>query len=451
MNNNNGLNGEVLGSVNTTNPIDNLQSEPIPETLETLNPNPVGEDNSVSNNMGNNINSNVLSGVNPPNDTGLVMDSSLNNPSPSQVVEPQVQPSPTPVEPAYTNMQNINPMPGFENTSTIGTTPPVSLEAEKKPKNKNKNNKTLFVVIIIIVLFGIGIGVYYVLKYTDLLNTSPQIVINTIDKEIDLGGNLSTSVADYATVSGTDITHCAVDVTNVDVKKVGDYSYEVTCGELRKKGKISVVDNKELEITLKKVSKVKGNTIEAKEFIENPVVGYTYEFVDKETVTGYLNGEAGTYKVAIKVTNGSKTKEVEGELIISAYAIRGYYTCTSNSQVLSQESASMTVSEKFALLDDGNNGFGNIATETYTFKYSDEMKYSDYLAKYNTDGKIVINNITGTATFDDTNMTITITNDRTKEDLISEYGEENIKNYTSIKNYFQTTLGYSCEYTQSNN
>ena len=106
----------------------------------------------------------------------------------------------------------------------------------------------------------------------------------------------------------------------------------------------------------------------------------------------------------------------------------------------------MIVSEKFAISDGGGNSFGNVAMEEYTFKFSDETEYTNYVAKYKTDGSITLNNITGKTIFDDENLTITITNDLDSENVINEYGKDNMTNYGSIKGYFETTLGYSCGY-----
>lgn len=433
-NNNNGLNGEVLGNVSNTNNLNN-PVPPEPETLETLDVNTEMPSNTV-NTMASNpdvINTNNLSGQ------------SLMQESTSSVVTPEVNPTPVTPEPAYTNPQTINPMPGFENSSQIGTTPPISLEPEKKPQKK-KTNKTLFVIIIIVLLFGIGFGTYYVLKYTDLLNNTPKIIINAKDLEVNMGDNLSTNISDFADVTGTDIKNCNLNVLDVDTNVAGTYSYQVTCGEIYKKGTITVVDNTELVVETKKVYKVKGDTVEAKEFVSNPNDTYTYEFVDQNSVEANLNGTVGTYQVKIKATSGSKTLEVDAEMIILEHKIKGYLTCQSNEQNLANSSTKKVVQQRFAIADDGNSGFGKVAAEIYVFKFADETEYANYLATYKTEGTLTIDNVTGDVKFDDEALTITISNDKSDTDVINKYGANNMENYGSIRKYFMDTLGYECTY-----
>ena len=456
---NNNLNGTVLGNVDNNS---TLNSNPMPnETVETLD---------------GGINSTIMAGsqvmesgvmqpnpeplqqqgqptqstffTNPPvNDINNV-DNTVNNtvsvnPEP-MIMEPAPQIESTP---AYTNPQSINPspMPGFENSGTIGTTPPISLEPEKQPKKKT--NKTLFVIVILIVLAGVGFGTYYVLNYTDLLNHKSQITIEPKNLEHNIGETLSTNITDYATITGTDSRNCSLDIKDVDVTKEGTYLYKVTCGETIKNGNITVVDNTELVVETETVYKTKGETLEAKEFALDEDSTLTYEFINPEIIDGLINGGVATHTVKIKVTAQSgKTTEVEGTLVITEYPIKGYLTCTSNEQNITGSNAKMTVSNKFAIVNDGNNGYGNIASEIYTFKYTDETEYTNLLATYKTDNKITINNVTGKTSFDDSTLTITMINDLDNNNLVAQYGEANLKTYGTIMSYFRTTLGYKCSY-----
>ena len=115
----------------------------------------------------------------------------------------------------------------------------------------------------------------------------------------------------------------------------------------------------------------------------------------------------------------------------------------------------MIVSEKFALLDGSTvaNAFGNVTYEIYEFTFSDEQEFNKMLDEYNNNGTVTINNVSGKTEIDETKKTITITNLRKNEEVIAEYGEENLTNYSTIKKYFsgdQATntqgLGYECKY-----
>lgn len=454
MNNNdasNNLNGTVLGNVNNTTT--NTQV-PMDNNIETLD---IGiSSEPVVNNQVSNANAGEGQSTyfaNPPiNDNNISSDMGqsqvvMNEPTPaSQVIEP----TPQVIEPmpAYTNPQaiNQNPMSGFENPNVIGTTPPISLEPEKQPQKKKGSNKILFVIIILIVLAGVGFGTYYILNYTDLINKAEQVKITTNDLEISMGEELSTTISDYATIAGTDAKNCSLNTVNVDTTKEGIYEYTVTCGETIKTGKITVVDNTEVTIETKEVYKVKGEALEAQEFIINEMENATYEFVDAEKVNALLTGEPGTYTIKIKVIKDNKTIEVEGNLILLEHAIKGYLTCSSNEQNVENVNAKMTVAEKFAISDDGNNGYGKITYEIYKFKFTDETEYASYLASYKTENSVTLNNITGDASFDDDTLTISILNEKSYDTVISEYGEANMVSYQTISKYFKQTLGYQCIY-----
>lgn len=426
-NDNNNLNGQVLGSVDNSNNLSNNTNEI--DSLETLD---------ISNNQSTSFmhTSNVIEENSQVLDGPTVMQT----PNQSNVINTQ----PTSPEPAYTNPQTINSTPGFESTA-IGTTPPISLEPEQQPKNK-KGNKTIFVVIVIVLLFGVGFGTYYVLNYTDLLSNKAKIEIETKNIEVNVGDTLSTNITNYANISGTDVRNCLLDTKDVDVKKEGTYTYKITCGDIYKNGKVTVIDNRELEIKTEKVYKVKGEALDVKEFIVNPNSTYNYEIVNKEEINNYLNSNVGNYQVKIKVTSGTKVKEVEETLVILEHKIVGYLTCTSKEQNVSNSSAKKTIKEKFAIAGDGKFSFGKVANEIYEFKFTDETEYSNYLAKYKADNTIVIDNVTGKVEFDNSNLIITITNELSDTELNSRYGENTIVNYSSIKKYFIDTLGYECPY-----
>lgn len=408
-NSNNDYNGQVLGSLN--NNIVNMPPDGI-ETLEL--------------------------------DDNMVNSSSLNNNMSNLTANVENNVSVTP-EPAYTNPKTINLTSAFENSKTIGTTPPISLEPEKKFRKK-KNNKTLFVIIVIILLFGVGFGTYYILKYTNLLNSKSKIEINIKNLEINVEDELSTNITDYADIYGTDVKNCVLSTKDVDVNVEGIYTFDITCGDINKKGEIKVIDNKELEVETEKVYKVKGDTINANEFILNPKNNYNYEILNKEEVDSYLNSNPGKYQVKIKVTKGTRVKEIEETLVILEYKINGYLICSSKEQNLNDSSTKKVVSNKFVLLNDSNFSFSNIAYETYEFKFFDEMEYTSYLAKYKTDGSIIIDNVTGEVEFNNDSLIISITNELNEDEIKEKFNGNNLPNYSSIKRYFINTLGYDCTY-----
>lgn len=356
--------------------------------------------------------------------------------------------TPNQVPPAYTNPQTINPnpMPGFESSNMIGATPPISLEPEKKPKKKV--NKTMFVVIIIVVLFALGFGVYYILRYTNLLKPSnTQVSIETNDLEYSVGDTLSSNIDDYAKIEGTDSKNCTIDTLSIDMTKSGRYEYTVTCGETHAKGYVTVVDNGKLEVALKTVYIAKNSIINATDFLEESSENLTVSFVDEEKVKSNLT-TPGTYEVALKIMNENKKENTStAKLVVLEYAIGGYENCTSNAQNVSNTSAQMTVTERFAIYSNSNFGFAGLSFEEYNFKFTDETEYANLVAKYNTDKSITINNVTSEKPiFNNDELIITFTKERSKEDVINEFGESNMATYGTIHTYFKNTLGYTCVY-----
>lgn len=357
-------------------------------------------------------------------------------------------------ESSYTSPQNISPMPSIENFQTYGTIPPNNDNEVKYVKNKN-GNKTLFVLIVIILLFGVGFGTYYILKYTDLLNKPVKITVK--DVKVNVNTELPVDLNSYATIENVSPSDCKV--LNalyeplseiVDIEKEGTYTFIVVCNvnneEYKERGVLTVVDNTELIVETRSVYKTKDEEITAREFIVDENEDYNVEFVSESELSDAIAKGSGLYDLKIRVSNGKKTTEVIGKLTIMDYKIKGYLTCYSKKQNVGVSSTHFVLEEKFAIVADNNNGFGGISEETYTYTFSDEIEYSRYLEDYKRNGEITINNTSGAAKFDDNNLTITITREREKSEVISAYGEDVMKNYGSIRNYFTNTLGYTCYY-----
>ncbi len=444
-NQNNGATNMGQNNLNNPNVVESLDVGS-PSTNPSVNPNlgvasptgtffnnaPVDNNQNLNSNVNNNVNENVNNGV------------SLNN----NVNEQMPQPTPATQDPtpAFTNPQTIGagPVPGFTDPNSIGTTPPISLEKEKKPKKKG--NKIIFIILILVLLAGVGFGTYYVLNYTDLITKhTVQTNIVTKDIEIMVGEELSSNISDYAEITGTASSNCQVNKGNIDTNKAGVYEFVVICGDTKKTGKINVINNPEVEVNIKKVFKSKNATLEAKEFAQDENDGLNYEFVDSDSVQNILEGEPGTYTIKLKVSNETTSKEVDAELVILEYEIKGYLTCTSKAETIADVNAEMVVSERFGIANADGNLFAGLAYEIHTFKFNDETQYADYLAKYNTDKSLTLNNVSGIPVFDNENKTITYTRERDREDVVNEYKEENVATYGALKSYFKSPE-YSCTY-----
>ena len=349
---------------------------------------------------------------------------------------------------AFTSINAIEQNSSNQNfEGSIGTNPPISLEKEKQPKKKG--NKTLFIVVVILLLLAVALGTYYILNYTDLLSKKESITINTNNLTISLGDSISNNINDYASINGTNSSNCTLDTSNVDITKAGIYKYTITCSNKTKEGSIVVVDDKPINVETKTVYVASNDTVEAKDFIKTTDDNLTYEFVNKDEVNAILNGDLGTYLVKIKaVSSSGKETEVEAKLVKLQYKIKGYLVCKAPNQNVTNPTVDTIY--RFAIVDDGNNGFGNIVLENNTFRYSNEDEYSKIVSEYNTNGSVTINNVTGNTEFDDSNLTVIISNESDGNSLKEKYGANNFATYSTIRNYYITNLGYECSYEKAN-
>ncbi len=487
MNENNNFNGTVLGSVGET-PNMGMGPNPNMESLEQPMPSPtpvspspmpgngpevgsIPNPSPISNGLGANpsVGPEQVGSVGPMGEMGPVNPagpgpvgpnpaSSQNVPpvspepvSPTPVAPEPVVPTPTPMpEPAYTNPSNIpgpGSMPGFESSSTIGTTPPLSLEPEGQPPKKT--NKTLFVVIVIVVLAAVGFGTFYVLKYTNLLNNKvAKISIVPKNVELEVGAEIPNNNSDYATITGTDIASCTIDKTKIDITKAGEYEFTITCGETHRTGKVTVLES--LNVTLKQVVKSINETLEPSEFVEN-ANGLTVTFVNEEEVKANLQAK-GTYPVKLKVQNSAgQEKEVEGELVVNEYTVKGYLVCSTAPQSVTSINAQKVTAERFAIADingTNSNDFADIAYEEVTYTYTNDVDYQNLKTKYQTDKTITIEDLSGEATFDDTSKSITFSKNVERAELETKYGQDNITKYSTLRSYFEGQ-SYTCIYRKA--
>ena len=235
----------------------------------------------------------------------------------------------------------------------------------------------------------------------------------------------------------------------------GVYKYTITCGNVSKNGIITVVDNSEIIVQTKTVYKSKGQTLQPSEFIAMTDENLTYEFVSQDDVNSALENTTGTYSVALKVSNGSKEIEVTAKLIMLENPVKGYVTCKSNPQTVDSISASKVVAEEFGILDDSDTSYAGFGNEITTFTITDSTIYDDFVKTYEKEGSVTIDGVTGITKFtknDDGTSEIEITTELDNSKVLSDYGEDNMKNYGSIVKYFGKTangLGYSCTYRKA--
>ncbi len=371
-----------------------------------------------------------------------------------EVPETLVTPTAKPVsnQPAYTNPQTIQPMPGFDSSSVVGTTPPISLESDKKPKKGG--NKVLFIILILVLLALIGGGVYFLLS-SNVLSGGNKAKIETLDFEANLGEELPSEMEKYAKITGTNATNCEKDISEVNINKEGIYEFVVTCGNTKRKGKITIIDNRPLEITPVTVYKIAGEKADAKDFAISDYDNITYEFVDPNEVTSKLS-TPGVHDITIKASNSSgKTSDFTSKLVVTQYSIKARYNCIINTSDISNPTGSKTVSYRFSISDSETelNVYGGLTQEITKYIITSVDDYNNLRNNFNEEKSVTIDGITANysdVTFDDNERSITIiTKIFDNNELYTTYGEDNIKNYLAIVKYFGTEgLGYTCSVIQ---
>mgnify|MGYP005802060627 CR=1 FL=1 len=422
-NNTEGLNAVSLGSVNSSNggsvppvpPIENLDTEMVNEPSVSAPNNGIPSNGTFTS---------PLESVAPVEPVSPVSDSLNNGASVSPV--------------NYDIPQTIN---NFDTTpvfNDIGTVPPISDGPIPDPnvnfessKPKKKQNKLIFVIIIVLLIAAVGVGVYI------FLNVSNQPSVSVILKEvnIELGGEVSTNIDDYATFTGINSANCSLDTSNITDTSVlnAEYSFSITCNNSTYTGTAKVVDTVAPEVTMKEVTVQAGAEVRPGDFIDvcTEATECSYAFRDEEQVIGYV-AEAGTYEdVEIVVTDSSGNETtVMGTLIVTDEAVpTNYMVCSLNNEAIRIGLISGSLS-------------GNVV-RTYTFTFENEDSYNSFKSSNLNSTEVTYENVTGTPSFDDATLTLTLTQELTKEQLDQESGTTIPTSYGELRSYFGP-LGYTC-------
>ena len=96
------------------------------------------------------------------------------------------------------------------------------------------NKKTISIVAVLILIVLFGLGLYYFLVYVK--NKANNYKLE--DKKIVVGTTLSNDINDYIKIN----KNCKLDISNVNVNKIGKYKYYVRCGKESLKATIEVVE-----------------------------------------------------------------------------------------------------------------------------------------------------------------------------------------------------------------
>ena len=321
----------------------------------------------------------------------------------------------------------------------IGQVPPSNTPTNNKT-NKKGMNKTLFIVLIIVAIVAVAFGVYY------FLSISSKATVNLKEVNIGVGDVVSDNINDYATISG-DASSCALNTRNINAQAIGTYSFTITCDGEVYEGTANVVDMIAPVVTLNSaVYKAINSTVTVDEFVESCTdpSNCTTSFTNEATVTNYLSTAGGPYSVEITATDDSGNETIyTSNLYVTPYPIRLFKDCESPSSEVSGYQATKTTRDYLPIGYDANNVYSylGVSQRIYTYVFTDTEEYSSVIGEK--PQTITFDGITGQATYDDDNQTITIYTDLSIDTLNSEAGGAFPTTFVEINSYY-TNLGYTC-------
>lgn len=451
-----GINSSVLGSVvgptpSTPTPQE-AQQDPTPteQPATTLNQTPaVGEQV---------VNTNPAEGTVADTQTEALNPEPLAS-SPSPIAQPIPGTSGTPyqansltgdtvgVGTPNVGQENLNSNAFVEPTKVenIGITPPANNPINNQTKNKKPMNKVLFVIIIIVLMAAVAFGVYY------FLNISNKVTVNTKDVQIGIGETLSDNINDYATITGSKADTCTLNNRNVNTTVAGEYEFTITCGEESYTGKITVADLEAPSVSLNTVYKVVNESVTVDEFIDecSDMSNCTSNFVDENAVNTNLATAGGPYDVAINVADeAGNSKEVTGKLYVTPYSIQVFRSCESPSSNVDNYQATKTTTDYLPIGNDTNGlVYLGVSQRIYTYTFTDAGSYESVVADH--PDTLTFDGITGTASYNDDDLTFQITTDLSLETLNSEAGGTFPTTYAELSVYYNN-LQYTCNNTLNN-
>jgi hypothetical protein len=342
---------------------------------------------------------------------------------------------------------NIGMNPNFNGSNpnmfgTVPTPPVMPVNDGKKKGSKMKLSKTSMLLLIVFAILVIGCGVYFILMQSK--PSTPSISITTKELEWSLGAPLSTDVQDYATVTGYEIHNCTLNTDNVNVNRMGQYDYTVTCGSVTETGKIILADDEPPMAIVREVMIVPGTPVVLEDFIVscNDYTECSYELEDPAVSLEELAAVEGTYSINIIVSDEYDNQTtVTAQLIVSNAAPVRYMYCTlTNAPDHELENATLEVSYNY-----GINGDGILAKtqKIYLFTFADEESYLKVKSSY--DASVGISGMIGETIFDDSVYTISVTTNVTETQLATDFNVNPFPTIYEELRQFQFDNGISCK------
>ncbi len=428
---NNGLNGETLGS--TT--LGTAQSVPNPTQIPNIPtggvPNPAVTPNIPASEV---PNPTVMPNAPQPQSTPAV--ESLD----ASVQSPVAQPIPgtenltgntVGANNSFTPSGNVNGFTSANKMESIGAMPPQNNEPKKKGMNK-----ILFVLLIIILICAVAFGVYY---FLNISNNTVKLTTKTVS--VGIGETLPDDIKEYVTVTKGNINICSINTKNVDTQTSGEYDVTITCGKKTYTSKVVVSDKTGPVATLNMLFKTVNSTVTSEDFIKtcNDPSNCKTSFASDDAVNEYLKTAGGPYSVAIIAEDdlGNKS-EYTATLYVTSEEIFLYANFASSEESLTDYKAKKTVTDVLAF----SKGltFLNVARRDVKYTFENETEYFEIVTEKK--DTMTFDGITGIATYDDKNLSFTISTDLSLDTLNSENNGSFPTSYQDIQAIYKNK-GYT--------
>lgn len=292
----------------------------------------------------------------------------------------------------------------FESNNKLNEVPkpPKMNDFNNKSNSKKENGKIyLKIILILILIFFIGIGLYLFLSFAKK-NTSLELKIE--EKTIELGQELDNTSIEYE--------NCKVDLSKVDIKKVGKYEYIIKCDRKKYTSFINVKDTTAPAISLKVLNIEKNQSFEAKDFIlgSYDLSEINYKFTNNDDISNY-NQKNGIYIVPISAVDKYENMTNDYGILIVTNVVADKYLSAFKITSTTYD-ATLKVTDKIGF-NSVNYYINALRIYEYTFNSKDEYKkIKKESLETNT-----LDNIAGKIIFDDEKLIIKLVKELSREEL----------------------------------
>lgn len=341
----------------------------------------------------------------------------------------------------FTPSGNVNGFTSANKVENIGVVPPQNNEPKKKGMSK-----ILFVLLIIILICAVAFGVYY---FLNISNNTVKLTTKTVS--VGIGETLSDDIKEYITVTKGNINICSVNTKNVDTQTSGEYDVTITCGKKTYTTKVIVSDKSGPVATLNMVFKTVNSSINPEDFIKtctDPSNCKT-SFASSDEVNEYLKTPGGPYNVVIIAEDDLRNiTEYTATLYVTSEEIFLFANFASSEETLTDYKAKKIVTDVLAF----SKGLTYLNTARRDVKYTFENENDYNEITTGKDETMTFYGITGIASYDDKNLSFTISTDLSLDILNSENNGSFPTSYQDIQTIYKNkgyTPTFVKEYSQT--